>query len=411
MASNSKSADKSGIHWTVPNDPLGAFCRDNHIALAPLSDGPLSGLTFAAKDVMDIAGSKTGFGQPTWLATHDPAARHATVIDLLLHSGARMVAKTVSDELTYSLSGENVHYGTPSNPKHPDRIAGGSSSGSVSAVAGDLVDFSIGTDCAGSVRLPASYCGVYGMRPTHNHVSTEGVIPFAPSIDTVGWFARDAKTLQQVGAVLLGSQYQQARPQRLLIATDCFALVEPEIRDALMPAVDELRKHFSAVEEVMVSPEGLDSWMECFRIVQGAEIWNSLGAWITEAKPELGPGIVDRVAGAKAVTPDQVQAAQAVRARIVDRMRKLLVPGDVLCLPTSPRVAPLKGTATSTVEVTYRYQAICLLSIAGLSGLPEISLPLATLNGLPLGLSIVGARGTDGHLLELARMSETVSSS
>lgn len=405
MTVESNSDDGGEESWTIPNDPFGALCRDNHIALEPLGDGPLSGLTFAAKDVMDMAGSKTGFGQPTWLATHDAATENATVIDLLLHAGARMEAKTVSDELTYSLSGENIHYGTPSNPMYPDRIAGGSSSGSVSAVAGSLVDFSLGTDCAGSVRLPASYCGIFGMRPTHNHVSTKGVIPFAPSIDTVGWFARDAETLRSVGSVLLGDHYHQAKPQRLLIATDCFALVEPEIREALLPAVNELRKHFSAVEEVTVSPDGLDAWMECFRVIQGAEIWNSLGPWITEAKPDLGPGIVDRVAGAKAVTQEQVKAALSVREGIVRRLNEILQPGDVLCLPTSPRVAPMKNTATSTVEVTYRYQAICLLSIAGLGGLPEISMPVANVDGLPLGLSIVGAAGTDGHLLDLACMS------
>lgn len=402
MTADSNSVDSSEKSSKMPNDPFGSLCRDNHVALDPFGDGSLSGLTFAAKDVMDILGSTTGFGQPTWLATHDASTENAVVIDLLLRAGARLVAKTVSDELTYSLSGENIHYGTPTNPTHPDRIAGGSSSGSVSAVAGNLVDFSLGTDCAGSVRLPASYCGIFGMRPTHDHVSTKGVIPFAPSIDTVGWFARDAETLKKVGSVLLGDNYRPGKSERLLIATDCFALVEPEIRDALQPAVDELRSHFSTVEEITIGQGGLDSWMECFRVVQGAEIWNSLGAWITEAKPALGPGVVDRVAGAKAVTSEQLKAALAVRADIVSHLQEVLKPGDVLCLPSSPRVAPLKNTPTSTVEVTYRYQAISLLSIAGLGGLPEISMPLAKVGGLSLGLSIVGAAGTDGHLLELA---------
>ncbi len=395
-------ADTGDNDWSLPNDPCGAFCRDNHIALEPTGSGSLSGLTFAAKDVFDIAGSITGFGQPTWLSTHDAATSHAVVIDQLLRAGAKLVGKTVSDELTYSLTGENVHYGTPVNPKSPDRVAGGSSSGSVSAVAAKLVDFALGTDCAGSVRLPASYCGVFGMRPTHNHVSTQGVVPFAPSIDTVGWFARDAQTLRNVGSVLLADKIQPTQPRRLLIASDCFALVEPGIRDALTPAVEELRKQFAVVEEINVSTDGLEAFMECFRIVQGAEIWNSLGPWITETNPELGPGIADRVQGAKAVTAEQVAVAQQAREQIVDRLKTVLKPGDVLCQPSSPRVAPLKGTSTATVEVTYRYQAICLLSIAGLCGLPEISMPMARIGQHALGLSVIGSAGSDQQLLDLA---------
>ncbi|MFK8081384.1 MAG: amidase [Granulosicoccus sp.] len=402
MIESDGTTDSAGKQWEYPLDPLGAFCRDNHISLEASGSGQLNGLTFAAKDVMDIIGSTTGFGQPAWLRTHDTASASAEVVDRILGEGARLVGKTITDELSYSLTGENTHYGTPLNPKYPDRIPGGSSSGSVSAVAGNLVDFALGTDCAGSVRLPASYCGVLGIRPTHGHVPTQGVIPFAPSFDTLGWLARDADVLRRVGSILLGKHYLPVKSRRLLIATDCFALVGPEIRDVLMPSVNTLRKHFSTSEEVSVSPDGLESWMECFRTIQGAEIWNSLGTWIQEAKPELGPGIDERIAWAQNVTSKQLASAQAARSSIIEHLQNTLLPGDVLCLPSSPRVAPLKGTATSTVEITYRYQAICLLSIAGLGGLPEISLPMAKLNDLPLGLSVIGSTGADQQLLELA---------
>ena len=387
---------------TIPNDSLGAFCQDNHIALNAVGSGPLDGLTFAAKDVMDIAGAHTGFGQPTWLATHAASTANAAAVQRLLNAGARLLGKTVSDELSYSLTGENVHYGAPSNPAAPDRVAGGSSSGSVSAVAGGLVDLSLGTDCAGSVRLPASYCGVWGMRPTHNHVPTDGVIPFAPSFDTVGWFARDPGILKATGRALLGEHYQQLAPRRMLIARDCFNLVDPGIRHALAPALERAQAQFTEVETVTVSASGLEPFMECFRVIQGAEIWNSLGAWITEHQPQLGPGIVDRVEAARRVSNEEVAVARSNHQPIVESLQRLVQPGDVLVLPSSPRVAPKKNTATSTVEVTYRYQAICLLSIAGLGGLPEISMPLSQLDGLPLGLSIVGAAGTDAMLLELA---------
>ncbi len=390
------------VGWQIPNDPFGAFCRDNHTTAAATGSGAIDGLTFAAKDVMDIAGSTTGFGQPTWLATHQPATAHAEPVARLLAAGASLVGRTVSDELSYSLSGENIHYGTPVNPAAPDRIAGGSSSGSVCAVAAGLVDIAIGTDCAGSVRLPASYCGVPGMRPTHAGVSTQGVNPFAPSFDTVGWFAKNPSVLRLAGIELLDGDPLPVTPGRLLIATDAFTLVDPLISRALKPAIARVEKHFSATEGVIVSDTGLDSWMECFRTIQAAEIWQSLGPWIESEKPQFGPGIDERIDWARQVTERQVADARQRRKVIVDHLRRLLRPGDVLCLPTSPRVAPKTVTPVSAVEVTFRYQAICLLSIAGLGGMPEISMPLATVDGLPLGLSLVASEGADHQLLDLA---------
>ncbi len=115
-----------------------------------------------------------------------------------------MVGKAITDELTYSLNGENIHYGTPVNPKAPGRIPGGSSSGSAVAVAGELADFALGTDCGGSVRAPASFCGIYGMRPSHGRISTAGVFRLAPRFDTVGWFARDGRLLELRGPGAVG---------------------------------------------------------------------------------------------------------------------------------------------------------------------------------------------------------------
>ncbi|MBX2823217.1 MAG: amidase, partial [Gammaproteobacteria bacterium] len=346
--------------------------------------------------------SVTGFGQPTWLATHQAAIQHAEVVERLLDAGASLLGKTVTDELSYSLSGENIHYGTPLNPLDQQRIPGGSSSGSVAAVAGHLVDTALGTDCAGSVRLPASYCGIYGMRPTHGAVSAQGVIPFAPSFDTVGWLARDAVTLQTVGSTLLNSTNTPTGTGRLLIAEDCFALVDSSIRSALQPAVDRLQAHLGKGEQIIVDAQGLERWMECFRVIQGWEIWQNLGPWIAQHQPALGPGIDDRVSAASKVTREEMLAARDTRAELQSLMQSRMQPGDILCLPSSPRIAPLKGTATSTVEVTYRYQAICLLSIAGLCGWPEISLPMARLDGCPVGLSIVGTAGQDRQLMQIA---------
>ncbi len=383
-------------------DSFGAFCTANPVTLPATGTGPLNGFSFAAKDVMDIAGTTTGFGQPTWLASHAPAAVSATAVSRMLDNGAQLIGRTISDELSYSLSGENVHYGTPANPRDASRVAGGSSSGSVVAVAAGLADFALGTDCAGSVRLPASYCGIPGMRPSHGAVSAQGVIPFAPSFDTVGWFAKDASLLQKVGHALLDIETTPTTPNRLLIAKDCFDLVDEDIRHALAEPLKTVANHLGECDEVIVTEQGLSSFMECFRIIQGAEIWQSLGDWITQHNPQLGPGIDDRIAAAKAVTREQADAARINHQIIRQHLDQLIRPGDVLCLPTSPRVAPLKNTATDTLEVTYRYQAISLLSIAGLGGLPEVSLPLGTCNGLPVGLSLVGHRGSDHRLLDLA---------
>ena len=386
-----------------PEDPLGAFCRDNHVSLEGAQDGPLSGVTFGVKDVFHIAGHRTGFGHPDWLRMHPPAEVTAVAVQRLLDAGARMVGKTHTDELAYSLSGENVHYGTPVNPAAPDRIPGGSSNGSVSAVAGRLVDFALGTDCGGSVRLPASYCGVLGMRPTYGRVPLDGVIPFGPSFDAVGWFARDADILERVGRVLLDDEAEPPRPKRLLYARDAFDLVDPRVTEALDHAVRKAAAAIGASEEVTVSPEGLPAWFETFRLLQAVEVWGNHGEWVEAVKPKLGRGIRERFAWASQVKEEDVTACKEVHRAIRARIYGLIKEGDVLCLPTSPRVAPFRNAPTDDIEVRFRNHAICLLCIAGLGGLPQVSLPLATLDGLPLGLSLLAPRGADTQLLALTR--------
>ncbi len=388
--------------WTLPDDPLGAFCRHNHVSLAGAGKGPLAGLTFAVKDLFHIEGHRTGFGHPDWLATHPPAAYTAPAVKQLLAAGADMVGRTHCDELCYSLTGENVHYGAPVNVNAPGRIPGGSSNGSAAAVAGGLVDFALGSDCGGSVRIPASYCGILGLRPTWGRVSLEAAVPFGPSFDVAGWFARDAVILEKVGRVLLADDDAAARPARLLIARDAFALIEPAASAALGPAVARLEGLIGKSEEVEVSPEGLVAWFETFRTIQAAEVWASVGAWVSQVKPQLGPGVKERIAWAATVTPDTLAKANLRRAQVRARMDQVLRPDDVLCLPTSPRAAPLIGTPVDKIEIEYRNQAMCLLCIAGLAGLPQLSLPMARIDGLPLGLSIVGRQGADTMLLALA---------
>jgi amidase len=388
--------------WSLTNDPLNAFCRHNHVALPGSGNGSLNGLTFAVKDIFDVAGHRTGFGHPDWLATHLPAQRTAPIIVRLLAVGARMIGRTHCDELCYSLTGENAHYGMPVNINAPGRVPGGSSSGSAAAVAGQLVDFAIGSDCGGSVRIPASYCGIFGMRPTWGRVTLEGVIPFGPSFDAVGWLARDAALLEEVGCALLNDRQEPPRPERLLVASDAFGLLEQRVMEALRPQVSRLGQLIGTCEEIQLSPTGLVDWFETFRTIQAGEVWANLGHWIDEVRPKLGPGVKERIAWAATVSPQTLAHANERRAEVRLRMEQLLGPKDVLCLPTSPRVAPLRGTPPCKIEIEYRHQAMCLLCVSGLAGLPQISLPMAQLDGLPLGLSIVGRPGADTMLLRIA---------
>lgn len=191
----------------------------------PAAKQPLSGLNFAVSDVFDVKEYVSGFGNPDWKRTHEEAGKTAIVVTALLKDGATCVGKTVMDELSFGTTGENSHYGTPTNPAMPSYVPGGSSSGSAVAVAAELVDFAIGTDTIGGVRIPASFCGILGFRPSHGVVSTIGVLPNSQSLDTVGIFARDPSVLHRVGHVLLRlNPVEPRRTRRIVVADDLFQL-------------------------------------------------------------------------------------------------------------------------------------------------------------------------------------------
>jgi amidase len=382
-------------------DEIGAFCRHTHVAVKGAGAGPLAGLTFGVKDIFDIAGHRTGFGSPEWFATHPAAARTAPTVQRLLDAGAEMIGKTHTDELTYSLNGENAHYGTPVNVNAAGRIPGGSSSGSAAAVAAGLCDFALGSDTGGSVRAPASYCGVYGIRPTHGRVSLEGACPLARSFDTAGWFARDAALLERVGRVLLGEE-RAGTPGRVLVAQDAFDLAGKAVTQALQPALDELGAVARETEAFTVAPEGLPQWFQVFRLLQGAEVWAQHGAWVNRVKPDLGPGVKQRIEWTSTINARDVGPAKAKREEIARRMNDALAGNAVLALPTVPGIALLRNAPPAETE-DFRGRAMSLLCIAGLARLPQVSLPLARLDGCPLGLSLVAARGGDMMLLALAK--------
>lgn len=385
----------------IPDDALGAFCRHTHVAVAGSGKGPLAGLTFGVKDIYDIAGHKTGFGSPDWLATRAPATETAPVVASLLAAGADMLGKTQTDELTYSLNGENAHYGTPVNVNAPRRIPGGSSSGSAAAVAGGLVDFALGSDTGGSVRAPASFCGIYGMRPTHGRISLIGACALAKSFDTAGWFARDAALLERVGQVLLGAEAPPAAGE-LLLAQDALALLDNKAVAALQPALARIKTALGTPRPLTVSAEGLSQWFQAFRVLQGAEIHAQLGDWVKQTQPRLGPGVRERMAWVATISAADVASAQAVRDAARLQMDAILANNAVLVLPTVSDIAPLLHTPAAELD-DFRARAMSLLCIAGLAGLPQVNLPLATLQDCPLGVSLVAARGNDALLLALAK--------
>jgi amidase len=390
------------VNNIVANDTLGAFCRHTHVEVRGAVSGPLAGLTFGVKDIYDVAGAKTGFGSPDWLRTHEPAARTAPAVQMLLDAGAHLVGKTQTEEMAWSLTGENAHYGTPVNVNAPGRIPGGSSSGSAAAVAAGLVDFAIGSDTGGSVRLPASYCGILGLRPTHGRIPMDGVCPLAPSFDTCGWFARDAAIFERVGRLLLRDAEPARAARRLLVAQDAFAFADEAARSALAPALERMAALIGAPRNITVGDEPLTVWGDYFRFPQGAEAWECHREWVTRVKPTFGPAVGPRIAWAATVAPQDVARARARREEIARRMDEMLRDDAVLAAPSAPGIALPTNSPSKVVDDT-RARALPILCIAGLARLPQVSLPLATLDGCPLGLSLIAARGNDTMLLDIAR--------
>ncbi len=383
------------------NDPLDAFCKDTQAYLDGVAGGPLSGLTFAAKDIFDVAGHVTGSGNPDWKATHQPASETAWVVQTLVNAGATMVGKTHTDELTRGILGENGHYGTPINPKAPGRVPGGSSSGSAAAVAGELVDFALGSDTGGSVRIPASFCGLYGLRPTHGRIPTEGLLAQAPSYDTIGWFARDAETFARVGSVILQVPVPAGRPSKLMIAEDAFEAVEDAVADALRPVVDRISALVANSSPVRLSPSGLDGWAEQQNTLQSREAWEIMRDWIEEANPRFSYQVGERYNLSSTITDAQVEQAAAVRDSVRARMDEVFSGGGFVCLPTSPVPAPPRGQRLSERR-DGQSRILRLTCMGGTTGRPQITIPVAEVYGLPVGISFMGNRGADEALMGFA---------
>jgi amidase len=378
----------------------------------PQADGPLRGSSFAVKDLFDVAGWPTGCGNPAWRATHSSPKTSAAVIGQLLRAGARLVGKTCTDELAYSLEGRNYHEGAPINPAAPDRLTGGSSSGAASAVAAGDVDFAVASDTAGSVRVPAAWCGLAGIRPTHGRVSVAGLTALAPSFDTVGWLSRSTALLRQVGGVIFA---KREAPSPGITSRDIPASAITLVRD---PSVDSraaksapaalarLREH-RAAQKFGLADVSLNIDLEwaatCLSVLQAREAWESHGPWIQVVDPCFGPGVAERFAAARNITEAQLREAGRQRAAVIACLDAVLPAGRILCLPTAPAPAPRRDASVEELQLQ-RTRLLPLTCLASLSGRPQITLPWLKSDGAPMGLSLLGWRDGDEALLQMAEL-------
>ncbi|MCC8397504.1 amidase [Paraburkholderia sp. MMS20-SJTR3] len=376
---------------------MSAFVPGPRLRVAATGSGPLDGLRFAVKDLIDVAGVTTGGGNPDWLATHASAGRHARCVAQLLAAGASVDGKTITDELAYSLEGVNAHYGTPLNPRWPHALPGGSSSGSAAAVAGGEVDFALGTDTGGSVRVPAAFCGLWGMRPSHDDAALDGVLRFAPCFDTVGWFARSGEMLARVANVLLADAPAADVPNSFVLFKEAFdarAATEPD--DAR-----RLRELSPAGNDIEVFAGDPARWLHVYQQLQDDDIRAALGAWIDATSPRFGADIAARFARLKSLDDAEVARCRALRETLAERAQSI-AHDALIVLPTTPRALLAKDEAPQRLDAFYR-DALTMDSVAAMAGLPQVTVPVLSDASRPLALSFIGPRHSDRALIARVR--------
>jgi len=395
---------RSSTARSLPDDEYGALIVGPEMLSPGANTGALVGRTFVAKDLFDVADYPTGAGNPDWLDAAPRADEHATTVESLVRAGASLIGKAHTDELAFSLSGRNLHYGTPTNPRAPGRLPGGSSSGPAVAVAAGLSDLGLGSDTGGSIRVPASYCGILGFRPTHGRVSLAGAVALAPSFDTAGLFSRTGGLLRDGMLALLDPRPPSGGSVtpigHLLLATDAMLQLDVDARETWERAVHTLGL---PVKEVTLCPEGgLDDWRVAFQILQSSEAWTLRRTWF-EQSPSVAPDVEGRFRSGGRWTQADLDSASSLRERVGACFSALFGPGDAIVVPSACGVAPLLDLAgTSPAMDDVRCRTLNLTCTAGLAGAPALSLPVAEVDRSPVGVCIVGLPGQDEALLDLA---------
>ncbi|MBE1301692.1 MAG: amidase [Alteromonadaceae bacterium] len=360
------------------------------------SKGQLEGMRLAVKDLFHVQGLPTNAGNPTWAATHTEAQNTASAVTKLMNESAVFVGKTHTDELAYSLNGQNVHFGTLKNPSAPDRLPGGSSSGSAIAVAMNLAEIGLGTDTGGSIRVPASYNNLWGLRPTHNQVAMDNTVPLAPCFDTVGWITRDLKTLFKVAKIMFPEQgiVPVRNDVRLSIATSLIDLCEHKV--AMWQTLSPL-EHTAATMDFEFCKEA----SEAFRVLQGYAIWQTHGDWILQHSPVFAPDIQARFDWCKTISESEKEQAENNRKGIVSTLENIFAKQDILVIPTTPGAAPLTSLSGDALN-EYRSKLMGFTSLAGLAGLPQLHIPLPVSPLAPCGVSLIGRKNSELALLSAA---------
>jgi Asp-tRNA(Asn)/Glu-tRNA(Gln) amidotransferase A subunit family amidase len=372
--------------------------------------GRLDGVPIALKDNFDMAGWPTRAGLP---GRDEPVQEDAHVVSRLRASGAVLIGKTNMDEGALGAATDNPHSGPTHNPYRHGYSAGGSSGGAAAAVAAGLAVAAVGSDSLGSIRIPASYCGIYALKPTHGEISARGMLPAARRLDAVGLLARGVNDLAVLLQVLAGYDADDSRSRRRRVALSPPDWEPGHLRAGLLPDLAAVGVQPEVIEVFEAALAKLPRELGERRTVDFAD-WNfartrRAGLLLMEAEM-LGTFAADLADTAHPVSPRFRQmldyaarksaADYAIADRVLDaatlKMRRLFAQIDVLVLPTTPQGAfPLEGPAPDS--------AADLTSFASLAGCPAVSIPMGTLsNGLPIGLQLVGARGSDLRLLELA---------
>ena len=376
------------MSYLVPHSPVKKIKKTN--------SGVLEKLNFLVKDMCDIKDLKTSCGNPDFFDKCNPAKDYAKFLNDLLNEGASLDGITICDEFFYSLTGENKYYGTPINLNAPGRVPGGSSSGSAAALTSNLYDFSIGSDTGGSVRIPASFCGLIGMRPSHNRINTKGVYPMAPSFDTIGWFSQNIETFKKVGTILLNKlDCSHIDFKSYVVAEDLLELADIEVQKNFNKY---LEIKLPNIKRTRISKIDKHSIADNFRILQGAEIKENIIPWIKENNPKISPEIKSRITMASKITEVEVNHAKIFRTNLKEDIEKSLPGGFIAIFPTAPFSAPECGKDDESLS-SFRKRLMEFTSISGMTSRPQITIPKIKDKNGPVGISLLGWENSDEILL------------
>ena len=358
--------------------------------------GNLLDMRFLCKDMCQIKGFKTSCGNPDFYKHTAEATENAPFLEKILNEGAILEGITICDEFFYSIIGENIHYGTPSNKNAPNCVPGGSSSGSAAALTQINYDFTIGTDTGGSVRVPASFCGIYGFRPTHGRINLNKVYPMSESFDTLGWFSNNKSNMLKVGKVFFDHFEEIPIEQKnILIPIDIINNLDENIKSQFY---DYCENKFKNLKKVQLSKYNKSELAECFRVIQGYEIKLSMLPWIQKYNPKISTEINSRFEVTKNITVNMYNESINLRKEFVSELDKNLSKEALIIFPTTPFSAPITGQSDNDLS-ELRKKVMEFTCIGGLSSRPQISIPKFKGSTGPIGLSILGNKNTDEIIL------------